>query len=78
MCRWGSSVSVLVRIPADLSATGKSRSALIEVDACIAPIVKALNEAGVETIGSCCGHGKTDGSILLADGRELIIKARKG
>ena len=44
------------------------------VDACIAPLVKSLNDAGIETLASCCGHGKIDGNIALKDGRELIIK----
>lgn len=43
------------------------------IDRCIAPIVLALNEAGVRTVASCCGHGKRPGSIALADGREIII-----
>ena len=42
-------------------------------DPCIAPIVSALNAAGIRTIASCCGHNKMDGSILLADGRDLRI-----
>lgn len=45
----------------------------IEVDAEIASIVRALNEAGCETIASCSGHGFRPGNIALADGREIII-----
>jgi len=44
-------------------------------DKCIADIVTALNQYGLETIGSCCGHGKTTGIISLADGRNLIVSA---
>ena len=44
------------------------------IDYCIAPIVQALNDAGIATIASCCGHGKVDGSIILADSRELLVK----
>lgn len=44
-----------------------------DVDRCIAPMVKALNEAGIHTIASCCGHGVRPGSIALVDGRELLI-----
>lgn len=43
------------------------------VDACIADLVSALNAAGIPTVASCCGHGG-NGSVALADGRELIIK----
>jgi hypothetical protein len=42
-------------------------------DPCIAPIVAALNAAGIATVASCCGHGEQLGNIALADGRELII-----
>ncbi len=43
-------------------------------DPCLAPIVKALNDGGVRTVASCCGHGATLGSIALADGRVLAIE----
>lgn len=42
-------------------------------DPCIAPIVKALNDAGICTVASCCGHKRRPGVIALADGRELFI-----
>ena len=45
------------------------------IDFCIADIVSALNAANIETIASCCGHGEQNSSILLADGREIIIKS---
>jgi hypothetical protein len=43
------------------------------IDWCIHQIVAALNAGGVETVASCCGHGKRPGQINLADGRVLII-----
>ena len=42
-------------------------------DPCIAPLVEALNNAGIKTIASCCGHGHRPGAITLIDGRELVI-----
>ena len=45
----------------------------VEVDTCIADIVQALNNAGIDTVGSCCGHGKKPGVIHLY-GRSLYIK----
>jgi len=42
-------------------------------DPCLANIIKALNYGGVKTVASCCGHGVQDGSIVLSDGRELVI-----
>lgn len=35
------------------------------IDACIAPALQALWDAGVRTIGSCCGHGSGHGVISL-------------
>lgn len=43
-------------------------------DPCIAPIVKALNDAGLRTVASCCGHGERPGSIILANETELVIR----
>lgn len=75
MCKWGTDVVIEVTIPAELSYTGKERKKRVGIDACIAPIIKALNEAGIRTDYSCCGHGKKDGVILLNDGRVLIINS---
>lgn len=73
MCKHGTDVLLEVIIPAGLSYTGKARKKIVGIDACIAPLVKALNNAGFTTVASCCGHGKRPGNIALADGRELII-----
>lgn len=42
-------------------------------DPCIAPIVTALNSAGIRTSASCCGHGRLAPSIALADGRWVLL-----
>jgi len=44
------------------------------IDWCIHQIVAALNAGGIETVASCCGHGKLQGRIDLADGRILFIQ----
>lgn len=74
MCKHGTEIPVRVNIPAHLSSTGSARWDVKPVDACIAPIVRTLNEGGILTSGCCCGHGKSEGSILLQDGRELIVR----
>lgn len=66
MCKWGDTVVLQNKDP---KATRKS----FNVDRCIAPMVKALNDAGIYTLASCCGHGKLAGSIILVGGQELII-----
>ena len=43
------------------------------VDPCIALLVQALNNGGVQTTASCCGHGHRPGIINLSDGREMIV-----
>ncbi len=48
------------------------------IDYCISDIVAALNAANLVTLASCCGHGKMDGDIRLADGRIIKIKNVKG
>ena len=77
MCDWGTNVVLTVPMPAELSYTGEFRWAEKEIDSCIAPIVKALNDAGIYTSNCCCGHGKSDGDIYLHDGRILIIKQQR-
>jgi hypothetical protein len=76
MCKWGTHTMVCVRIPADLSCSGRAKWKRMRIDSCIADIVEALQKGGINMRGSCCGHGKGDGSIELDDGRVLVI--RKG
>jgi hypothetical protein len=40
---------------------------LVPIDSCLAPIIDALQKGGIVTSRCCCGHGKTDGFILLED-----------
>lgn len=44
-------------------------------DPCLVPLVKALNDGGLRTVASCCGHGRFDGWISLEDGRMLGLFA---
>lgn len=44
-------------------------------DPCIQPLITALNDGGIPTVASCCGHGQRPGRVLLDDGRELFIVA---
>jgi len=44
-----------------------------DIDRCISHIVAALNAGGLKTVACCCGHGHRPGSIILEDGRELIV-----
>jgi len=73
MCERGTEVLLEVTIPAHLSHTSAAYKKRVGIDACIAPLVKALNDGGVETWASCCGHGLEPGQIMLADGRVLLV-----
>lgn len=75
MCKWGTTTDVHLPV-AGWNGTGKPRrsgSFTIPIDSCIAPIVKALNDGGVMTRNSCCGHGRGAGKIDLVDGRTLMV-----
>lgn len=73
MCKWGTNKSVYLKIPADLSSTGKVKWRWMKIDACIADLVKTLQQGGVDMRGSCCGHFKSIGDIHLQDGRVLLV-----
>lgn len=78
MCKWGKTRPVLVKIPADLSATGFDKFQYEQIDECIAPIIQALQQGGIDMRGSCCGHdASARGYISLQDGRMLIIVSKK-
>ncbi len=74
MCKQGNNILVKVKIPVDLSHTGKIHWKKMTIDKCIAPIVEALQEGGIDMSGSCCGHNERNGYITLQDKRILIIK----
>ena len=73
MCINGETVSVNVKIPADLSAEGVSIWKYKKIDKCIADLTQALQAGGIDMRGCCCGHGQTFGDIYLQDGRALLI-----
>ena len=71
MCKWGTHVQCRVWVCAEDSHTGVGRWAVKPIDACIAPLVNMLNQYGLFTRASCCGHGKKPLIICLQDGTEL-------
>ena len=68
MCNWGNTAKVRLMKPKEIS--GKIE---VNVDRYIAPLVQLLNDCGIETISSCCGHGKMPASIILNGGLEITI-----
>jgi len=69
-------VDVFVPIHQNDSHTGKARWAYKPVDFCCAGIVKALNNEGLFTRTSCCGHGKELGEIILWSGTRITLDWR--
>lgn len=78
VCKWGTDIEVMVKIPADLSSTHQNKWKREKIDSCIADLVRALQEGGIDMRGSCCGHEKYVGHINLQDGRVLIITDVRG
>lgn len=74
MCEHGNTVDCCVPVPADLAFEGELTWKMKPVDACLAPIVDALNRGGVLTRSCCCGHGKTPGEIVLHDFTVLRVQ----
>lgn len=64
---------IWVTVPAHLSHNGTDYRKIVGVDACLVPLIEALNNAGISTVASCCGHGKKAANIILSDGRELFL-----
>jgi len=73
MCEHGDTVTVPLWISPGYSSTGYWKHKQVKVDSCISELVKALNAKRIYTVGSCCGHGKAPGEIILLDGRKLMI-----
>ena len=42
-------------------------------DPCLEPLIRALNNAGMATAASCCGHSQYPGWVMLHDGRDIVI-----
>ena len=57
----------------------------VEIDRCLVSLIRAMNDAGIETNGCCCGHGQAIGWVKFApdhdDSRDdrylLLVKGRQ-
>ena len=50
---------------------GKEKKGKKQIDKCLAPLVKMLNEYGIKTCDCCCGHGKLKNSWIMIDPRNI-------
>jgi len=72
MCKWhGGNYEGNLRV--NLSHPRSDGVDYCHVDACIQLLVQGLNDAGFQTLNSCCGHGQRPGWIALEDGRHILI-----
>ncbi len=62
----GKRPEVVLDLPDNIDTEKKNRTVCI--DACIAAAIKTLWSKGYETLGCCCGHGKTNPGIVIAGG----------
>lgn len=60
MCEWGNLKEVSIK-------RKKGLDKVIKVDSCIADLIVQLNDFGLYTINSCCGHNKSGASIIFED-----------
>ena len=72
MCDHASSEVVL--LPDGICTWKDNRSVCL--DRCIASIVPTIWAAGLETVGSCCGHGKEDASVVVESQHGIEYIAR--
>ena len=66
-----------LKVPADLNTSGTEEWKSVQLDACIVPLIKALQKAGIDMRGSCCGHNTKEGHIHLQDGRALLVLSKQ-
>jgi hypothetical protein len=46
-------------------------------DPCLVPLVKALNDGGLRTLASCCGHRVRNGSVMVEmQGQVIELEVR--
>ena len=72
MCKWGT--DTLVELCRPTPVQGRTS---VKVDSCIAPLVQTLNDYGIRTTASCCGHGKVTHASIIIDARSVEILPRE-
>jgi hypothetical protein len=64
MCKHGK--EIVLRLPDNIDTGKENRT--VSVDECIASAIKRLWANRIDTRGCCCGHGKGNPSIVIAEG----------
>ena len=47
---------------------------LVAVDACLVPLILQLNQFGIKTLSSCCGHGRGIPYVVCEAGSEERLR----
>lgn len=68
MCKWGIDKEVKL-----YKRKKHSRLLTMKVDVCLAPLIQILNDYGIETIASCCGHGKIKHSHIRIHPKNILL-----
>lgn len=74
---FGETKEVILDMLTSVSPEGQKTYKKVAIDACIAPVIEHLWNKGVNTIGSCCGHGNNSPSIVLGQGAENYSQIRE-
>jgi len=87
MCKWGTDTKVKL---CEIDLNGLTREQHKErtkilglkedeelIDSCIAPLVQVLNDYGIETVASCCGHGKVKVSNIRIHPKNIKLSVMK-
>ena len=74
---FGTTKEVILPMLSSITPDGKKTYKDVAIDACIAPVIKHLWDKGVNTGGSCCGHGSMPPSIVLGAGAENYSQIRE-
>ena len=77
MCEWGNDVMVKVPVGRNPKTRTGFRWDWRPIDACIAPVIKELNQERIYTTACCCGHFKHRRSILYWDIKDKRRKESK-
>lgn len=72
MCKWHGG-TYKGNLPVTLHHPRSDGIQTVSVDACIQTLVQAINNAGIQTLNSCCGHGQQPGWVAFEDGRHILI-----
>lgn len=81
MCEWNQKTDmggnqVVVDLPEHLHQYRENHTVCI--DECIIDQIQALWDAKIETMGCCCGHGKTKPSVIIheSSNQEIVTLAK--